>query len=83
MSQLAADVWELNKVRRQLKDAGQMLGRHVAAYPEVKSSPDYVRLLLKCQDLERQLDQLDKSVGGTLATEAFALSPDSLVRTPP
>jgi len=80
---MAADVWELHKVRRQLKDAGQILGRHVAAYPEIKSSPDYVRLLLKCQDLERQLDQLEKSVGDTVAHEALTISPVAVVRTPP
>ena len=52
------DVSELQKLRRQLRDAGQLLGRHVATHPEIKVSHEYVRLLLKCQELERQLDRL-------------------------
>jgi hypothetical protein len=37
------------------------LARHVETHPEAKTSSEHLRLVMKCQELERQLDRLEKS----------------------
>jgi len=52
---------EVQKLRRKLRDAIQLLARHVETHPETKPSPEHLRLVMKCQELERQLDRLENS----------------------
>ena len=56
---------EVQKLRRKLRDAVQLLARHVESHPETKPSPEHLRLVMKCQELERQLDRLENSTTGT------------------
>ena len=58
---MADDVSEVQKLRRKLSDAVQLLARHVTAHPEIKFSQEHLRFFLECQELERQLDRLPYS----------------------
>jgi hypothetical protein len=55
---MVEELTEVQKLRRKLRDAVGALTRHVEAHPESKSSPEHLRLVMKCQELERQLDRL-------------------------
>ena len=62
---MVEDLTEVQKLRRKLADAVRILARHIESHPELKPSQEHLRLVLKCQELERQLDRLDKSTKDT------------------
>ena len=64
---------EVQKLRQKLREAVRVLNRHVDAHPENKLTAEYLRLFMKCEKLERQIDQLDnrpKEVGSTHAVSS-------------
>jgi hypothetical protein len=62
---IADHVSELQKLRRKLGEALRLLARHVAAHPEIEFSQEHIRLFSACQDLERQLDRLERGTKDT------------------
>jgi hypothetical protein len=50
---------EVQRLRRKLRDAVRELASYVEAHPEIKSSVEHLRLTMKCEAIERQLDWLD------------------------
>ncbi len=55
------ELTEVQRLRRKLRDAVRVLVIHVEAHPETQPSPERLRLLIKCEELERQLDRLDNA----------------------
>ena len=49
---------EVQKLRQKLREAVRVLNRHVDTHPENKLTAEYLRLFMKCEKLERQIDQL-------------------------
>jgi hypothetical protein len=62
---MADDVSEVQQLRRKLEDAVRLLARYIEKHPELISSPDNLRLVRKCQELERHLDRLDSQTMDT------------------
>ena len=56
---------EVQKLRGKLDDAVRVLARHIELHPEIKISQEHLLLVLKCEELERQLDRLDNRTKDT------------------
>jgi hypothetical protein len=63
---------EVQKLRQKLREALRVLNRHVDAHPENKLTAEYLRLFMKCEKLERQLDQLENQPTAAGSTRAFS-----------
>jgi len=62
------ELTEVRKLRWKLQEAMRVLARHVDTHFETKLAPEYLALVMKCEQLERQLNQLDDSTAGSTKT---------------
>jgi len=63
---------EVPNLRRKLRESVRVLDRHVNSHPENKLTAEYLPLFMKCEKLERQLDQLENQPMAAESTRAFS-----------